>query len=96
MAHALRAVLTSTAILSAFTLVPRAVAIPLAPPALDAGNAPAPLVERVANVCGFNGCAPVQIKRVRKPPPDFVKRAVPLAVAPAGQRRNAAPIAPPR
>lgn len=90
MAKALSAALASAAILSALTLGARAVAMPLTPPALGAANAPAPLVELVANICGINGCAPVWTKRVRKPPPNFVKRAVPLAVVPASQHQNAA------
>jgi hypothetical protein len=94
MAKAFAAALASAAILSAVTLSTRAVAMPLAPPALGAANAPTPFVERVANICGINGCAPVWTKRVRKPPPDFVKRAVPLVVVPASQQQNAAPIPP--
>lgn len=92
MAKALRAVLASAAILSAISLGTGAVAMPLAP--LSLTNAPTPLVERVANICGINGCAPVWTKRIRKPPPNFVKRAVPLTVVPASQQQNSAPIAP--
>ncbi len=92
MAKALRAVLASAAILSTISLGTGAVALPLAPPPLT--NAPAPLVERVANICGINGCAPVWTKRIHKPPANFVKRAVPLAVVPASEHPNSAPIAP--
>jgi hypothetical protein len=63
----------------------RAQAMPLAPP-----SAPSPLLERVANVCGISGCSPVWTKKVHKPPPSFVKMAVPMTVAPPP--RNAAPI----
>jgi hypothetical protein len=94
MSKALLAAFAAATISSAITLGARAVAMPLAPPALGAADAPAPLVERVVNICGINGCAPVWTKRVRKPPPNFVKHAVPLAVVPASQRQNAAPIAP--
>jgi hypothetical protein len=71
----------------------RAQAMPLiAPPLLGAIGGGAPLLERVANICGMNGCAPVWTKRVRKPPANFVKRAVPLTVVPASQQQNAAPL----
>jgi hypothetical protein len=94
MAKALSTALASAAILSAVTLGMPAVAMPVVPPAVEAANAPAPRVERVANICGINGCAPVWTKRIRKPPANFVKRAVPLAVVPASRLHNAAPIAP--
>jgi hypothetical protein len=65
-------------------------AMPLAAPtAIGAPQEVAPIT-RVANICGLSGCAPVQTKRVHKPPPNFVKMAVPMTVAPPPQ--NAAPI----
>jgi hypothetical protein len=47
-------------------------------------------ITRVTNICGLSGCAPVWTKRVHKPPPNFVKMAVPMTVAPPPQ--NAAPL----
>lgn len=64
---------------------------PLAPFALGAVGAKAPPIERVANVCGINGCAPIWTKRVQKPPPGFLKRAVPIVVQ-ANPHQNAAPL----
>ena len=66
----------------------RAQAMPLAAPSVP--GAAAPLFERVANVCGINGCGPVWTKQVHKPPPSFVRTAAPIVVAP--QPRNTAPI----
>jgi hypothetical protein len=65
-------------------------AMPLAAPSLH--GADAGLLERVTNICGISGCAPVWTKRVRKPLPGFVKHAVPLTVIPASQQQNTAPI----
>lgn len=47
-------------------------------------------ITRVANICGLNGCAPVWTKRVHKPPPNFVKMAVPMTVV--QPKQNAAPL----
>jgi len=93
MTKALRTALASAAILSAVMPGTSAVAMPLAPPALGAAHAPAPLVRRIANICGINGCAPVWTKRVQKPPANFARVAVPLVVAP-NPHQNTAPIAP--
>jgi hypothetical protein len=69
----------------------RAQSMPLAaPPVLGVQAAAAPLLERVANVCGIGGCAPVWTKRVHKPPPSFVKMAVPMTVV--QPPRNTAPL----
>jgi hypothetical protein len=88
---ALLAVITA---LSATAWSDGALAMPLASPsALSLSSADAPLLEQVANICGISGCSPVWTKRYRKPPPNFVKLAAPLVVAPP-QPRNAAPIAP--
>lgn len=71
------AALSVAAVLSGATFATSAVAMPLAPqPFLRAANSS--LLERVTNICGINGCAPIHVKRMRKPPPDFVKRAAPL------------------
>jgi hypothetical protein len=85
---ALLAVITA---LSTGTWCGRAQAMPLAAPlALGVPGAAAPLLERVANICGISGCSPVWVKRVHKPPPSFVKMAVPIVVVP--QPRNTAPL----
>jgi hypothetical protein len=77
--------------LSAGAWCSRAQAMPFAAPsALGVSSAAAPLLERVANVCGISGCSPVWTKRVHKPPPSFVKMAVPMTVVPPP--RNAAPL----
>jgi hypothetical protein len=65
-------------------------AMPLAAPSPH--GADARLLERVTNICGISGCAPVWTKRIRKPLPGFVKHAVPLTVIPASQQQNTAPI----
>ncbi len=49
-----------------------------------------PVITRVAVICGLGGCAPVFTKRVHKPPPNFVKMAVPMTVVQPSQ--NAAPL----
>jgi hypothetical protein len=85
---ALLAVITA---LSTGAWCDRAQAMPLAAPSVLADSGAAgPLLERVANVCGISGCAPVWTKRVHKPPPNFVKMAVPMTVAPPP--RNTAPL----
>jgi hypothetical protein len=69
-------------------------AMPLAAPSvLGVPSAAAPLLEQVANICGLSGCSPVWTKRIKKPPPDFVKHAVPIVVQ-AHQTQNTAPLAP--
>lgn len=72
-------------------------AMPLMPlTALSVFGAPstaAPLLERVTNVCGISGCAPVWTKRIQKPPAGFVQRAAPMVVQ-TNQHVNAAPLAP--
>ncbi len=77
--------------LSAGAWCGRAQAMPLTmPSALGVPSDAAPLLERVANICGISGCSPVWTKRVHKPPPSFVKMAVPIVVTP--QPRNTAPL----
>ena len=56
--------LAAAAILSGGFFVDHASAFTLAAPSALAA-APAPLVQRVANVCGPAGCVPVQTKKVR-------------------------------
>jgi hypothetical protein len=90
----LMAAFAAATILSAAALATSAAAMPLAPAPLGAPSADARLLERIVNVCGVGGCSPVWTKRIRKPPADFVKRAVPITVVPANQHQNAAPIAP--
>jgi hypothetical protein len=68
----------------------RAHTMPLAAPSAFAGPGAAPLLERVANICGISGCSPVWTKRVHKPPPSFVKMAAPIVVMP--QQHNTAPL----
>jgi hypothetical protein len=63
-------------------------AMPIAPSALDAADAGPALLERVVNVCGVNGCAPIHVRRVQKPPPDFVRRAAPLVFPIASAPRS--------
>ncbi|MGH6672878.1 MAG: hypothetical protein ACRECV_13010 [Xanthobacteraceae bacterium] len=71
------AALFGAAILSGATLATPAAAMTLAPlPAGPAANAA--LLDLVTNVCGINGCVPIHVRRVRKPPAGFVKRAAPL------------------
>ncbi len=68
MSKTVLAALAAAAIFSGATLATRVTAMtPAAPSALGAASAPSALVERVTNVCGMNGCAPVQTKRVQKP-----------------------------
>jgi hypothetical protein len=91
MAQALLAAFGCAVILSGGALGTGAAAMTLPRPA-TLGIAPvsAPALQRVAVVCGMNGCARVQVVRVRRPPPGFVKRGAPL-VFPAA---NASQIAP--
>jgi hypothetical protein len=53
---------------------------------------------KAMNVCGINGCGPVLVKRVQKPPPTFTAKAVPLVVsnapAPAPVQAPARPVLP--
>ncbi len=65
--------------------------MPLSPSTFGATGAGATLTVPIAIVCGRTGCTPVWTKRVRKPPPNFVKRAVPLAIT-VNQHQNAAPL----
>jgi hypothetical protein len=91
MSKTLLAALAAAAIFSGATLVTRAAAMTLAAPsAFGAASAPSALVERVAVVCGMNGCARVQVVRVRRPPPGFVRRGAPL-VFPASSGPLVAP-----
>jgi hypothetical protein len=80
----------TAAVLSSALLGLRAAAMPLAAPALGIVNARAAFLQRVTNVCGMNGCAPVHVLRVRRPPPGFVTRAAPL-VFPATNPPQSAP-----
>lgn len=91
MQKTLLAAFAAAAVLAGATPGTRAVAMMVAPPPLPAlASAPAASLERVTNVCGINGCAPVQIKRMHKPPPNFTKMAVPLMIN-VNQHQNAAP-----
>lgn len=90
----LLAAFAAATILSAATFATSAAAMPLAPASLGIGSADARLLKPVANICGINGCAPVWTKRVQKPPPSFVRRAVPMTVVPVSQHQNTAPLAP--
>lgn len=92
MQKTLLAAFAAGAVLSGATLCAQAVAMPLAAPAaLGVARTGSPLLERVTNVCGINGCARVLIKRFYKPPPSFTKKAVPIAVT-VNQHQNAAPL----
>lgn len=54
-------------------------AMPLSTPlALGAADGSASMRTRVAIVCGMNGCAPIHVLRVRRPPRSFVTNAAPL------------------
>jgi hypothetical protein len=81
------------AILSGATLGTSATAMTLAAPSvLGIASADTMPIERVANVCGISGCSPVWTKRVQKPSPNFVKRAVPLVITVNQQHQNDAPL----
>jgi hypothetical protein len=84
------ALLAVTTALSTGAWCGRAQAMPLAAPSAFAVPGAAPLLERVANICGISGCSPVWTKRVHKPPPSFVKMAAPIVVTP--QQHNTAPL----
>jgi len=65
--------LAATIILASGALGHRAEAITLSKPAAwDASGARAALVQQVVNVCGTNGCALVQTKRVQHTKPGSV------------------------
>jgi hypothetical protein len=71
----------TTMLVTLFFFVPlgaRALAMPLAPPALGLAGASVSMLSRVAIVCGVGGCAPISVKRVWHPPRGFVQRAAPL------------------
>jgi hypothetical protein len=53
-------------------------AMPLAAPATLSAAPLDAVVTPVAMICGLNGCAPVRVTRIRRPPPGFVTRAAPL------------------
>jgi hypothetical protein len=65
--------------------------MPLPPSAFSPAEAGTTPIVPIAVICGRTGCAPVWTKRVRKPPPNFVKRAVPLTIT-VNQHQNAAPL----
>jgi hypothetical protein len=78
MQKALLAAVSAAALLSV-GLCTRASAMPIGTPAaLGVAASNAGLLEKVVNVCGINGCAPIHVKRIQKPPAGFVKRAAPL------------------
>jgi len=84
MQKALLAAVSAAALLSA-GLGPHAFAMPFrTPSALGVVASNTALLEKVVNVCGISGCAPIHVKRVQKPPPGFVKRAAPLVFPIAG------------
>jgi hypothetical protein len=87
----LRAAVTAVMVLASAALAASVKAMTLAatrPPAAATASQLMP----VAVICGIGGCAPVWTKRVHKPSPNFVKRAVPLSAVPASQQQNAAPL----
>jgi hypothetical protein len=93
MQKTLLAAFAAGAVLSGVALGAPALAMPLAAPsATGFAGVDSALLERVANVCGVNGCAPVWTKRVQKPPPSFTKMAVPITVTVNQQHQNAAPL----
>jgi len=61
------------------------------PAALGVAASNAALLRKVVNVCGINGCAPIHVRRIQKPPAGFVKRAAPLVfpIASAPQTKPA-------
>jgi hypothetical protein len=86
----LRAAVTAAMILTSAALAASVKAMTLAAPRSPAATALQ--LMPVAVICGVSGCAPVWTKRVHKPSPNFVKRAVPLSAVPASQQQNAAPL----
>lgn len=82
------AALSAAALLSGAVLVTPAAAMTLTP-LLGVARPDTALFQPVANVCGINGCAPIHVKRVRKPPAGFVKRAAPLVFPIAGAQQTA-------
>ena len=65
MSKTLLAAVATASLLSIGMLGTRAAAMPLALP--SAASARGTFVERVMNVCGMNGCVPVQTKRILRP-----------------------------
>jgi hypothetical protein len=91
MLKTLLAALAAATILSGATLGTRAVAMPLAAPStLGAADASSTMPTRVAIICGMNGCAPVHVARVRRPPPSFVTGAAPLVFPSPNSPQNSA------
>jgi hypothetical protein len=89
MSKTLLAALVSAALLSTAMLGSRAAAMtPASPSALAAASPRGALVERVTNICGLNGCVPVQTKRIIRPRPvgNLVSR--PIIVQPAPNLRQ--------
>jgi hypothetical protein len=81
MSKSLLAALAATAIFLGAPLAARAASTTLAAPSmLRAAGAPAHLVLPIAILCGMNGCAPVHVARVRRPPRNFTSLAAPLVV----------------
>lgn len=75
------AMLAAAVVLSGGVFGSQATAMTAAlPPLRGAAKAEALPIRRVRNVCGINGCAPVLVKRIQKPPRKFTAKAVPLVV----------------
>lgn len=90
----LAAAVAAATFVSGAALSTRASAMTLgAPSALGVAGGNGALLERVVNVCGINGCSPIHVKRVRKPPVGFVQRAAPLVfpLASAPQTKTTQP-----
>jgi hypothetical protein len=77
MRNAMLVALSGAALFSGAALGTPASAMTLGP-LPSASGADAALLERVINVCGINGCAPIHVRRIQKPPANFVRRAAPL------------------
>lgn len=75
MSKTLLAALTAATVLSGATLGTRVAAMPFAAPSASGADMG---MTRVAIICGMNGCAPVHVVRVRRPPRSFVTGAAPL------------------
>ena len=88
MKQAVLAAVAAAAFLSGAALATPASAMMLGrPSAFGVAGGNATLLERVVNVCGINGCSPIHVKRVRKPPAGFVRRAAPLVFPVANTRQ---------
>jgi hypothetical protein len=89
MSKTLLAALAAVALLSAGMLGTHAAAMTLAPPqAFGVASVRGTLVERVTNVCGMNGCAPVQTKRIVRPKQFGSLVSTPIIVQPGSSLRQ--------